>query len=94
MTTAELLELATRVAGQALSTATGKRFTVSVDGNWIIFTPASTGVARSGGPGGVARFVERYNRTSSLRPADYQDITRNSSYYTALARAGGYLDRA
>jgi len=93
MTTAEVLELARRFTGQPLSTGTGARFSVEVDGNCPWFTPASTGIPRSDGTGALARFVERFNKTGSLRPVDYHDVTRNSSYYVALIRAGGYRGR-
>ncbi len=67
---------------------------VTVDGNAPWFTPASSGIARSDGAAALARFVARYNETGSLRPGDYHDVTRNSFYYAALLRAGGYRGRA
>jgi hypothetical protein len=93
MTTTEVLQLARQLAGKPLSTATGARFSVRVEGNSPSFTPASTGVPRSDGPATLDRFVARYNETGSLRPVDYQDVTRNSSYYVALLRAGGHRGR-
>lgn len=93
MTTTDMLALAKRLTGQALATATGARFAVKVEGNCPRFTPGSTGVPRSDGTAAMARFVARYNETGSLRPVDYQDVTRNASYYVALLRAGGYRGR-
>ena len=94
MTTAEVLQLARQMTNQTLRTARGATFAVRVEGNAPWFTPASTGTPRCDGAAALARFVARYNETGSLRPGDYQDITRNSSYYAALLRAGGYGGRA
>ena len=94
MTPAEVLALARALTGHTLQTARGAQFTVAVHGHCPWFTPASTGIPRSDGPGALARFVDRYNTTRSLRPADYQDVTRNSSYYVALLRAAGREVRA
>lgn len=94
MTTAEVLQLARQMTGQTLNTARGAVFTVRVEGNAPWFTPASTRIPRPDGVAALARFVARYNETGSLRPGDYQDVTRNSSYYAALLRAGGYRGRA
>lgn len=90
MTTAEVLQIASRLRNETLSTARGRRFTVKVEGSSPWFTPESTGIPRSDGTAALSRFVERYNETGSLRPVDYQDVTRNSSYYVALLRAAGY----
>lgn len=79
MTTAEVLQLARHMAGQTLRTARGPAFTVRAGGNAPWFTPASTGMPRSDGAAALARFVARYNEIRSLRPGDYQDVTRNSS---------------
>ena len=90
MTYDDLVRLARRAEGETLRTITGKAFTVGVYLNCPYFTPASTGLGRSDGRKAAERFVARYNETGSLRPADYQDVTRNSSYFVALLAAGGY----
>lgn len=48
-------------------------------------TPASTGLPRNIAKSDVVKFVKTYNESRSLRPADYQDVTYNSSYYVVLA---------
>jgi hypothetical protein len=89
----ELLGIARRAEGKTLRTVTGKPFTVGVYLDSPYFTPGSTGLGRSDGRKAAERFVERYNQTGSLRPADYQDVTRNSSYLVALLAASGYRGR-
>lgn len=87
MTSAEVLQLARQMTGHTLRTARGARFAVG----WRATPPGSPplrpGTPRCDGAAALARFVTRYNETGSLRPGDYQDITRNSSYYAALLRA-------
>lgn len=80
----ELVAVARDLDGQALETVTGKRFTVGVYLDCPFFTPSSTGIGRSDGRKAAERVVERFNRTGSLRPADYADITRNASYFIPL----------
>lgn len=80
----ELVAVARDLDGQALETVTGKFFTVGVYLDCPFFTPSSTGVGRSDGRKAAERVVERFNRTGSLRPADYADITRNASYFIPL----------
>ena len=88
MTYEEMLRLARRMDGTTLETVTGKRFAVGVYMDCPFFTPESSGLGRSDGRKAAERFVERYNRTGSLRPADYADVTRNASYFVALLRHG------
>jgi len=84
----ELLALARRFEGQTLETVTGKPFTVGIYLDCPFFTPASSGYGQSDGRRAAERFVQRYTEIGSLRPGDYADVTRNSSYYVALvARA-------
>ena len=88
MTYPELLDLARRYQGKPLTTVTGRGFRVGVYLNCPFFTPASSGRGQSDGRKAAERFVERFNRTGSLRPGDYSDVTRNASYYVGLvARA-------
>ncbi len=84
MTYDELVAVARDLDGQALETVTGKRFTVGVYLDCPFFTPESTGLGRSDGRKAAERVVERFNRTGSLRPSDYQDISRNASYFAPL----------
>jgi hypothetical protein len=84
MTYDELLLTARRHEGETLTTVTGTRFTVGVYLDCPFFTPESTGLGRSDGRPAARAFVARYNETGSLRPRDYQDVTRNASYYVGL----------
>ena len=54
-----------------------------------MFTPASSGIGQSDGRKAAERFLTRFNRTGSLRPGDYSDVTRNASYLIGLLRASG-----
>jgi hypothetical protein len=89
LTYAGLVALARRFEGQTLETVTGKKFTVGVALECPFFTPASSGWGQSDGRKAAERFVERYNQIGSLRPSDYADVTRNSSYYVGLLLAAG-----
>jgi hypothetical protein len=89
MTYDDLLELARRVEGRTLETVTGKRFTVGIALGCPFFTPESSGYGQSDGRKAAERFVERYNATGSLRPADYKDATRNASYFIGMLLADG-----
>jgi hypothetical protein len=84
MTYEELLQLARRFQDEPLETVTGKLFTVGVYLDCPFFTPVSTGNGQSDGRRAAERFVERFNRTGSLRPGDYSDVSRNASYYVGL----------
>ena len=85
MTYDELLELARQLKGETLETVTGKAFAVGIARTGeVFFTPASTGYGQSDGRKAAERFLERYNATGSLRPADYKDVTRNASYFIGM----------
>ncbi len=84
MTYEDLLQLARRFQDEPLETVTGKMFTVGVYLDCPFFTPVSTGIGQSDGRKAAERFVERFNRTGSLRPGDYSDVSRNASYYVGL----------
>ncbi len=84
----ELLALANRCEGKTLETVTGKKFTVGIYMDCPYFTPLSTGIGRSDGRKAAEAFLARYNETRSTMPADYQDVTRNSSYYVGMLRSG------
>jgi hypothetical protein len=81
----DLVELARRNEGRPLETVTGKRFTAGVAHTGeLFFTPESSGYGQSDGRKAHERFLERYNATGSLRPADYADVGRNASYLIGL----------
>jgi hypothetical protein len=91
-----LLDLARRYEGATLETVTGKRFRIGVYMDGPYFIPESSGRGQSDGRPPVRRFIERYNATHSLRPKDYQDVTRNASYLVGLllrAQADGRVPR-
>lgn len=90
----DLLALARRFEGKTLETPTGKPFTTGIYLDCPFFTPASTGYGRSDGRKAAERFVQRYNEIHSLRPGDYQGVTRNASYFVALLIAGGYREQS
>jgi hypothetical protein len=86
MTYEQLMELIDRYRGQPIETVRGTHFTASSYMGSPVFTPVSTGLGRSDGRKAAERFLERFNATGSLRPADYGDITRNASYFVGLIR--------
>jgi hypothetical protein len=90
MTIDELVDLARRFEGKTLETPTGKRFTTGIYLDCPFFIPESSGLGRSDGRKAAEQFVERYNETHSLRPGDYQGVTRNASYFVALLIAAGH----
>ncbi len=79
-----MLDIARRLDGVELETVTGKKFTVGVYMECPFFVPKSTGRGRSDGRKAAERFLERFNETGSLRTTDYQDATRNASYFLPL----------
>ena len=79
-----LLKAARAAEGQTLETVTGKKFTVGIYRDGLFFTPASSGYGQADGRPPVERFIERYNKTGSLRPGDYAGLTRNASYLIGL----------
>lgn len=87
MTYEQLLDLARSLEGQVLMTITGKEFRVGIYLDCPFFIPASTGLGRSDGRKAAEGFLERFNETRSLRPRDYQDVTRNASYFVAVIAA-------
>ena len=87
MTYAELLDLIRRLRDEPLRTVTDREFTVGIYLDSPVFTPISSGLGRSDGRKAAERWLERSNRTGSLRPADYGDVTRNASYLVGLVMA-------
>jgi len=87
MTFDDLVAMARRLEGRRLETVTGRGFTVGVAVGCPFFTPESSGYGQSDGRKAAERFVERYNVTKSLRPADYKNVTRNASYFIGMILA-------
>jgi hypothetical protein len=85
----ELLALARQYAGRRLETVRGTKFTVGVYMDCPYFVPESTGLGRSDGRKAAERFLARYNDIGSIRPGDYSDVTRNSSYFIGLITKSG-----
>ncbi len=84
----DLIELIRRFEGRLVETVTGRPFTAGIARTGeIFFTPSSSGYGQSDGRKAGERFVERYNQTHSVRPADYADVTRNASYFIGLILA-------
>ncbi len=86
MTYDQMLVTARLLNGAVLRTVTGKEFSVGVYMECPFFIPLSTGLGRSDGKLAAERFVDRYNEIRSHRPVDYQDVSRNSSYFVILAQ--------
>jgi hypothetical protein len=87
MTYDELLALARRLDGQTLQTVTGRRFRVGIYLDSLVFTPESTGRGQSDGRRAAERFLDRYNKTRSLRPGTYARVSRNASYLVGMLLA-------
>jgi hypothetical protein len=80
----ELLKLVRRYEGATLETVTGKRFRVGIYMDTPFFRPESSGLGQSDGRKAVNAFLDRYNKTASLKPSDYSDVSRNASYLIGL----------
>lgn len=93
MTYRELLALARALEGKQLHTPTGRQFTVGVYLDCPFFTPASTGRGRSDGRKAAERFLDRYNRTGSLRPVDLRGRHAQRLVLHRHARRGKLLGR-
>jgi hypothetical protein len=89
MTYDDLVAIARRFEGQTLETVTGTRFKVGMSREGPFFKPESSGYGQSDGRRAHERFVEHYNETGSLRPSDYQKVSRNASYLIGLLIAAG-----
>jgi hypothetical protein len=87
LTYEEMIALARRLKDMELETVTGKKFTVGVYMDCPFFKPVSTGQGRSDGRLAAERFLARFNEIGSLRPRDYQDVTRNASYFVGMMAA-------
>jgi hypothetical protein len=73
------------MGGRVLTTlARGARFVVRVGNESIFYTPESTGIERRHTFKFAKRVFERYEKTGSLKPVDYQNISKNVSYMLTL----------
>ncbi len=84
LTYSRLIELAKGCEGRTLFTVTGKEFRVGIYRDCPFFIPSSTGHGRSDGRKAAEKFLERFNATGSRKARDYQDATRNASYFLAM----------
>ncbi len=84
MSYGQLLRLCREAEGRVLHTVRGRPFTVGIYLDCPYFVPASSGLGRSDGKKAAERFLERWNQIHSWRSCDYQDVTRNASYFLAL----------
>ena len=93
MKTVELDSLrafARTLEGQTLTTRAQKKpFLIRVRETGLEYTPLSTGEPRLEPDKFVQRFLARYAETGSLRLAEYQNISVNASYLTALIERFG-----
>ena len=88
----ELIQFINSLNGQyALTLYKRKPFLIEIASNGFCFTPRSTGKARIHDQETLRRIVETYNRSGSLYPKDYFDITMNASYTLTIIKM--YLDQ-
>ncbi|MBI2850078.1 MAG: hypothetical protein HYX80_03435 [Chloroflexi bacterium] len=81
------------LVGTTLPTAGGRaNFELSkVTDETVYYTPLSTGKERGVKKRYLHPVLDRYARTGSLKPGDYQNITVNASYTVAIIKL--YLER-
>ena len=75
--------VARELDGSVLATLyRSERFAIRVhpDGSGVEYTPQSSGKARTQSWDYVERVLAQYNRTHSLHPGEYKDITNHASY--------------
>lgn len=84
LTVDDVMRVAASVIGKPLLTM-GERsdFTITYEGGDLVIQPSSSGSSRPL-KNQLDAVVSRYNNTHSLKPADYQDISHNSSYVLRL----------
>jgi hypothetical protein len=89
ITVSALLALARTVEDKQIITLANRRaFRVKVlnGDSGLQFTPTSSGVPRRSPAAKIREVLAHYEKTESLRLADYHDITFNSSYVLALIK--------
>ncbi|HEY7329592.1 MAG TPA: hypothetical protein VH592_18280 [Gemmataceae bacterium] len=88
VTADEIRSFAKSLGGKPLHTlAQGKEFTVEVDGDYILYTPASTGKQRRHRPAYLEAVCERFSDTNSYHSSTYRPVTLNPSYTLAVIDA-------
>jgi hypothetical protein len=81
----DLLRFASRIEGQRLKTRVrGAGFSVRILAEGLEITPESSGEPRLVRREGIEIVLDEYHRSSSLQPADYHEITWDSSYLLTL----------
>ena len=88
ITPEELVEFVRGRGDFELSTLAQKKpFDVRADGDGLVFIPHSTGKPHVHKMKWQVRLCEEFNRTNSLHPGDYRDLTVNASYHLAVIDA-------
>jgi hypothetical protein len=74
--------------GKVLAThAQGKQFRFRILPTGLEYTPSATDRPRRQDWKHVAAVLDRFNKTGSFEPGQYQDVTYNASYVLAVLRA-------
>lgn len=85
---AELKRRAVRLDGQRLETgAKGRGFRLHLGEEGPVYVPESSGEPRGDTWDRISTVLDRFNKTGSVRPGDYQDVTRHASYVMAVIQA-------
>jgi hypothetical protein len=76
---------ALRLEGKTLTTKSRKKdFNLSVLSEYFEYTPLSTGIPRKQSNTEINKIIQRYNKTHSIQPKDYHDITYSSVYVLTI----------
>jgi hypothetical protein len=85
LTADHLLQYASRLEGQRLTTAGGRAtFTIRVLPRGLEVTPESSGNARIISLQIIQLVIDQYEQSRNLQPGQYQSITFDASYLLAL----------
>ena len=63
-----------------------QKFIIKLTEDGIVYTPKSSNKPRSHPKEYLERVINRYNKTGSLHPKDYLNLTVNSSYTLTLIK--------
>jgi hypothetical protein len=82
------MEFCKSLVGSKIKTVGGRREFIlsSAQYDKLYYTVVSTGNKREHRRRRIRMVLDRYRKTKSLRPTDYDDISRNASYILALIR--------
>jgi hypothetical protein len=81
----DFLRFASSIEGERLTTAArGAAFTIRTLPRGIEITPESSGMSRVVNHERIDLFLQEYERSRSVRPGHYQDITFDASYLLAI----------